>query len=309
MDRPTMAELKAFDASARAGGMSAAARAIGLTQPTLSAHVLALERRFGVELFVRRGRMLELTEFGRLLQEITHRIWRAEEAAAELLFDARSQFQGRLSIVAVGPYNVTPMLVRFRARWPNVRLAVGVGDSREIVEHVLDRRGDLGVLVHSVRDPRIHCVPYRRQRLVLLVPRAHPLARRRAVRLADLQGLEFVMREEGSTTRSVFERALQAAGVRVRVAVEMGSREAVREAVAQGLGLGIVARTAHVPDPRLLTVPLESPALYTHPHVICLEERRGAPLVANFLSVVESLREDGPGVDDARPGAPAEPRA
>jgi DNA-binding transcriptional LysR family regulator len=194
-----MAELKAFDASARAGGMSAAARAIGLTQPTLTAHVLALERRFGVELFVRRGRMLELTEFGRLLQEITHRIWRAEEAAAELLFDARSQFQGRLSIVAVGPYNVTPMLVRFRARWPNVRLAVGVGDSREIVEHVLDRRGDLGVLVHSVRDPRIHCVPYRRQRLVLLVPRAHPLARRRAVRLADLQGLEFVMREEGST--------------------------------------------------------------------------------------------------------------
>jgi LysR family transcriptional regulator, low CO2-responsive transcriptional regulator len=304
MDRPTLAELKAFDATARAGGMSAAARAIGLTQPTLSAHILALERRFGVELFLRRGRMLELTEFGRLLQETTHRIWRAEEAAAELLLDARSQFQGRLSLVAVGPYNVTPMLVRYRARWPNVRIAVGVGDSREIVERVLDQRGDLGVLVHPVADPRIHCVPYRRQRLVLLVPRAHPLARRRTVRLAELQGLEFVMREEGSTTRLVFERALQAADVRVRVALEMGSREAVREAVAQGLGLGIVAATAHVPDPRLLTVDLEAPALYTHPHVICLEERRRAPLIRNFLSVVDALRVDGPSGTEAG-GTPA----
>jgi DNA-binding transcriptional LysR family regulator len=117
------------------------------------------------------------------------------------------------------------------------------------------------------------------------------------------------MREEGSTTRSVFERALQAAGVRVRVAVEMGSREAVREAVAQGLGLGIVARTAHVPDPRLLTVSLEAPALYTHPHVICLEERRRAPLIANFLAVVESLREAGSDADEATAGAPAESRA
>lgn len=292
MDRPTLAELKAFDATARAGSMSAAARAIGLTQPTLSAHVLALERRFGVELFLRRGRMLELTEFGRLLQEATHRIGRAEEAATELLVGARSQFQGRLSIVAVGPYNVTPMLVTYRARWPNVRLAVDVGDSSEIVERVLDQRGDVGVLVHPVDDPRIHCVPYRRQRLVLLAPRAHPVAGRRTVGLADLQGFEFVMREQGSTTRLVFERALRAADVRVRIALEMGSREAVREAVAQGLGLGVVAETAHVPDPRVVTLQLEAPALYTHPHVICLEERRHAPLIANFLSVVQVLRDD-----------------
>lgn len=289
MERPTLAELKAFDATARAGSMSAAARALGLKQPTLSAHIAALERRFGVELFLRRGRMIEVTEFGLLLQEITHRIYRAEEAATALLTDARNQYEGRLSLVAVGPYNVTPMLARYRERWPRVRLVVGVGDSREIVERVLDQRGDLGVLVHPVQDARIHCVPYRRQRLVLFARRDHPLAARGTLALDDLHGQDFVMREEGSTTRRVFEQALRAADVRVRVALEMGSREAVREAVAQGLGLGIVAETAYVADPRLTTLRIDGAPLHTHPHVICLAERRRAPLIANFLSVVDEL--------------------
>lgn len=290
MDRPTLAELKAFDAAARAGSLSAAARAMGLSQPTLSAHVLALERRFGVELFVRRGRGLELTEIGLLLHEATQPIARAEQAAGTLLLDARDQYQGQLAIVAVGPYNVTPMIACFRQRWPRVRIVVGVGDSREIVERVLDRRGDLGVLVHPVTDSRIHCVPYRRQRLVLFARVGHPLPRRGAVRLSELAGHEFVMREEGSTTRRVFEQALLAHGVPIRVALEMGSRESVHEAVAQGLGLGVVAETAHVADARIATMRLDAPALHTHPHVICLAERRGARLVARFLEVVELLR-------------------
>ncbi|MFM1989943.1 MAG: hypothetical protein RJA99_2900 [Pseudomonadota bacterium] len=291
MDGPTAAELKAFDATARLCSMSAAARTLGLSQSTVSAHVSALERRFGVELFLRTGRRVELTELGRLLHEITHRIARAEEAAAALLHEARNQYEGRLSVVAVGPYNVTPMLVRYRARWPRVRLVVGVGDSREIVERVLDQRGDLGVLVHAVEDPRIHCVPYRRQPLTLFARRDHPLCGLAAVRLEDLHGQEFVMREDGSTTRRVFEQALLRAGVRVRTSVEMGSREAVREAVAQGLGLGVVAETGYVPDARLRCLPLAGAPLHTHPHVICLQERRGAPLIANFLAVVDALRE------------------
>ena len=184
------------------------------------------------------------------------------------------------------------MLARYRVRWPRVRLVVGVGDSREIVERVLDQRGDLGVLVHPVEDARIHCVPYRRQRLVIFARRDHPLCARDAVRLEDLHGQEFVMREEGSTTRRVFEQALCTKGVQVRAAIEMGSREAVRESVAQGLGLGVVAETAHVPDPRLKTLRIDGEDLFTHPHVICLRDRRSAPLIANFLEVVDELREN-----------------
>jgi DNA-binding transcriptional LysR family regulator len=72
----------------------------------------------------------------------------------------------------------------------------------------------------------------------------------------------------------------------VRIGLEMGSRESVREAVAQGLGLGVVASNAYVPDERLAALPIEGAALHTHPHAICLRERQAVPLVASFLDVV-----------------------
>lgn len=284
------AELRAFDATARTGSMSAAARELALSQPTISGHIAALERRFGVELFFRRGRRVELTPFGVELKESTHRMFRAEAEALGALREARSQYRGQLHICAVGPYNVTPMLKRFRAQWPAVRLSVSVGDSSEIVQRVIDYRGDIGVLVHAVADPRIHCVPYRRQTLVVFASREHPLARRGGVRLADLEGQEFVMRESGSTTRAVFERGLQRAGVQIRIALEMGSREAVREAVAQGLGLGVVADAAYVVDPRLSKLQIVDAVMQTHPHVICLDERKSARHIASFMKVVEDLR-------------------
>lgn len=290
MDLSSSAELKAFDATARSGSMSAAARLLGIRQPTVSAHIAGLEKRFGVELFVRRGRGVELTHFGHALHEVSNRIYRAEQQAAMLLLSARSQYEGHLKICAVGPYNVLPMVQGYRALFPKIRLAVSVGDSRQIVEKILDHRDDVGVLLHAVDDERVHCVPYRRQALMVFAAATHPLASLADMALSDLEGQEFVMREHGSQTRSVFETGLAAAGVRVRSSVEMGSREAVREAVAQGLGLGVVAETAFVPDTRLVVLPIRDMQLSTHVHVICLAERRSAPLIAGFLAVVDKLK-------------------
>lgn len=282
-------ELRAFDATARLGGMSAAARELGLTQPTVSAHIAALERRYGVELFHRLGRRVDLSEFGELLHEITLRGFRAEREALALLRQARESYAGRLHLCAVGPYNVMPLVRRFRERWPAVQLAVSIGDSREIVARVRDHRGDIGMPLHAVDDDAMFCRPWRRQRLMVFAPRAHRLAARTSVELADLDGEEFVVREVGSTTRRVFEQGLTAAGVRVRIALEMGSREAVREAVAQGVGLGVVADTAYVPDARLVPLPITGTGLHTHPHLICLRERMRSRLIRNFLTVVEEL--------------------
>lgn len=281
-----IAELRAFDATIQAGSMSGAARLLGLRQSTISAHIGSLETRYGVELFLRRSRRLEVTEFGLALVETSRRIFAAEGDARALLMRARNRYTGRLRLSAVGPYNLVPLLGRFRARWPHVTVSVAVGDSRDVVERVLDHRADLGVLVHAVDDPRIHAVALGRQQLVVFAPRDHALTKRACVRLADLEGQEFVMREEGSTTREVFEAGLRQAGVKVRIGLEMGSRESVREAVAQGLGLGVVASNAYVPDERLVALPIEGAALHTHPHAICLRERQAVPLVASFLDVV-----------------------
>lgn len=305
MSELSLSQLKAFDATARLGSMSAAARALRLTQPTVSAHIARLEAYHGLELFFRRGQRVELTDFGRLLHETTKRVFRAEEDAWALLASARNRYRGRLAICAVGPYNVTPMLKRFRERWPQVDLVVRLGDSRQIVERILDYQDDLGVLVHPVDDARMHCVPFRRQRLVVFASRDHPLSARSGLRLRDLEDHEFVVREPGSTTRRVFEQHLARAAVGIRVAIEIGSREAVREAVAQGLGLGVVAAPAYVPDARLVRLDIADLDAWTHVHVICLAGRHTVPLIAGFLSVVGGLAAElehgaGPG---ARGGA------
>jgi LysR family transcriptional regulator, low CO2-responsive transcriptional regulator len=285
-----LASLKAFDATVRAGTMVAAAKALDLQQPTLSAHIARLESEFGVELFYRRGRKLELTPFGVALHEYATRIFRAEEDTHEFLIAARNQFRGRLTICAVGPYNVTPIIKRFAQQRPLVTIVVSVGDSKEIVERITGYHGDIGVLVHAVDDPHLHCVPYREQPLVVFAPTTHPLAERTSVRMRDLHQQSFVMREKGSTTRRVFEQALQESKIAVRVSLEMGSREAVREAVAQGLGLGIVADSAYVPDPRIVRLPIEDRHLATHCHIICRTERRQVPLIADFLKTAQQMQ-------------------
>ena len=293
MDISSSAELKAFDATARTGSMSAAARLLGIRQPTISAHIAGLEKRFGVELFVRRGRGVELTTFGQALHEISNRIYHAEQQAALLLLSARSQYEGHLKVAAVGPYNVLPMVKRYRTLFPRIRLAINVGDSRQIVDSILDHRDDVGVMLHAVDDQRVHCIPYRRQPLIVFASVSHPLASLKTMTLSDLEGQEFVLREQGSQTRSIFESGLAVAGVRVRSSLEVGSREAVRESVAQGLGLGVVAQTAFVADSRLVILPISDMTLSTHVHVICLVERLSAPLIASFLGVVEDLKRPG----------------
>src|SRR5262249_40925430 len=131
---------------------------------------------------------------------------------------------------------------------PRIRVRMNVGDSHEVVQRVLGYSSDVGVLVHAESDPRLHLLPLRKQRILIMAPRSHPLARRRGVKLKDLEGQPFIMREQGSTTREVLEQALTAAGVRVRVVVEIGSRESIREAVAAGIGLGAVSEIAFIPD-------------------------------------------------------------
>lgn len=284
-------ELRAFHAAACSGGMSAGAKYLGVTQPTISAHVAKLEKRYGVELFFRRGRRVELTDFGRSLLETTHRLYDAEAEAMSLLAQGGSAYRGTLRICAVGPYNVMPMVREFRRVHPGVHVTMQMGDSREIVETVLDYRGDVGVLVHAVEDPRIHCMPYRRQPLVIFCHRDDPLAARQTLKLSDMNGRAFVLREKGSTTRRVLEQVLTRHGVSIRCDVEIGSREAVYEAVAQGLGLGVVSATAYRPDARTARLPVFCDDLFTYVHVVCLAERRHSLLVSRFLQAAEQIRD------------------
>jgi aminoethylphosphonate catabolism LysR family transcriptional regulator len=283
------AQLRAFHAVAEAGGFTRAAERIHVSQPTLSGQVAALEARFGVKLFERRGRGIELTDLGRLLRDITRRLFGQEAEAEQLLTSAQGLTTGLLRVGADAPYQVIPLLARFNRRHPGIRLSMSFGNSERVLQELLDRRCDIAVLPDIQSDARIHAVPFRRDRLVVFVPRDHAWAGRRSLRFAELAGQRLVLREPGSTTRAVLDRALAEAGVQPGMALEIGSREAVREAVAAGLGIGAVFESEFGRDPRLHRLQLRDVDLHAVEYAACLQERRPVRVVRAFFDLLHEV--------------------
>jgi aminoethylphosphonate catabolism LysR family transcriptional regulator len=278
--------LRAFHLVAQAGSFTKAARAGHVSQPTISAQVRALEETHGVRLFDRRGRTVALTPLGQNLFAVTARLFAAEEEANALLAGARTLTTGHLRVAADSASHVMPLLAELKRRHGGLTFSLRIGNSNDVVTEVLDYVADVGVTAKQTSDPRIHSIRLRADRLVVFVPASHRLARRRTVPLRELAGQDLVMRERGSITREVSETRLAEAGVRPGALVEVQTREAVREAVAAGFGIGIIFDSEFGQDPACRKLAVSGADLSVAEYVICLEERRRLPLVRGFLDVL-----------------------
>ena len=281
-------QLRAFHAVACEGGFTRAAERMHVTQPTLSAQVKSLEERYGVALFDRLGRGVALTALGRQLLELTRRLFLMEEEAQELLARAHDLSTGQLRVSADGPYHALPLLAAFAARYPAVHISLAIGNSGEVVDALKHYRADVAVVADIEADDRIEAVLCAESRLVIFVPRGHPWAARREMRLAELEAEPMILRERGSMTRELFERATRKAKVQPRVVMEIESREAVREAVAAGLGVGVVSEAEFGHDERLVAIPVAGGILVTREYAAWLRERRNLRIVAAFAAVVRA---------------------
>lgn len=278
-------QLRSFHAVATENGFTAASRVLNVGQPTLTTQVRALEEMFEVELFHRSGREIILTEAGEALFAITRRIMDLEGEARDLLNSFGGFHTGTLQVGAVGPYHATEMLSAFSEKNPSVRLSVKVGNSREMVERLLDYSADVAVLAHVEDDPRIFAMPYSRHDVVVFAHRSHHLAGRRKIHIEDLAGERMVLREIGSTTRLALDSALEERGIKIDPVMEIGSREAVWHAVARGIGIGVVSDIEFIPRPDLVVIKITNADLFTTAHVNCLSERRASPLIKSFFEV------------------------
>ncbi|MAF01366.1 MULTISPECIES: LysR substrate-binding domain-containing protein [Herbaspirillum] len=283
----TPSQLRAFLAVARHRGFSAAARALGVSQPTLTTQVQSLEREHNVELFFRRGRRVDLSETAQRLLPIAQNIAELELDALNLLVNSGALHVGHLRIGAVGPFHVIEMVDAYRARYPKVELSIKLGNSAQSLADLANYVTDVAVLASFNDDARFHSVPYADHAVVLFAHRSHPFYQREAVSLAELDQQPLIMREQGSTTRLALEQALQQAGAQPQVVMEIGSREALREAVARGLGLGAVSEAEFIPDERFRMVRIAGDPVSTHTYVYCLAERREGRLVGSFMKIAQ----------------------
>ncbi len=283
-------QLRSFHAVASEGGFTAAARAIHVGQPTITTQVKALEEYFKVELFLRRGRRVELTDLGKTLFGLSQRIMSLEAEAAGLLLAAGGFNSGTLKVGAVGPFHAIEMLSAFNERYPGIKLPIRTGNSREMLDLLLDFQIDVAVLAYVEGDERLLAIPYSRHPVVAFVNRSHSWWQRRAVSIEEFQDQPVVLREVGSTTRLAFENALAVAGITTNVVMEIGSREAVWLAVEKGVGVGVVSDIEFIPHSNLRPIAIENADIYTYAHVVCLAERRESRIIRAFLQIAQALK-------------------
>ncbi len=301
-DAPSHPQLRAFHAVATAQSFTEAARALGVSQPAVSMQVRALEEAYGVELLARGRHGVAPTELGLALLEATRPIFALEAEAAELLRQAGALLGGHLRVGADAPFLVVPLLAAFRKQHPEVALSLSLGNSSQVLRDLLDGRSEVAVLSDRADDPRLFAVAASKSRQVVVVGSEHPWARRRGLRLRDLEGAPMVMREEGSATRRSFAAALRGARVKPSIVMELGSREAIHEAVAAGLGAGVVIEAELGHDARLTALPILDASIEHVEYVVCLAERRRLRMVRAFFEHAPRLPRERrkAGVDSPR---------
>jgi aminoethylphosphonate catabolism LysR family transcriptional regulator len=282
-------QIRAFDAVAHAGSFSGAAKALGVTQPALTIQVKALEEHYGVKLLERQGRGVTLTAMGTQLFRMSRQMAGLEERIRETLAGAEAFRGGHLRLAADGPHIVMGLLNRFLGRYPNVRLSVAMGNTQFVRQQLLERRVDVAVLPSVKEHPQIHAQLLWKHKAVLIVAATHPWAGRRSVALETLDGEPMIAREEGSMTQRIVDDALARAGVKPKTVLQLGSREAICEAVSAGLGHSVIWELEAYGSTRFRTIPFRNVTMESTDFVACLKSERTRQLVAAFFQVAATL--------------------
>ena len=284
-----LVQMRSFHAVALSGSFVAASRLLHVSQPTITTQVKALEEAYGVELFCRHGRGVQLTESGRTLFEITQKTMAGFQESIEFLKETQGLRVGHLRIAAVGSQQATAVLPEFHSAYPQVRVTVEFGNSREVEEAILGYRADVGFLGELSDLPRFHRVRYSHPEIVILVNRNHPWKTRKTIRIQELEGQPMIMREQGSETRRVVEAAARKAKVTLSPVVEIQSRDGVLAAVAGAVGIGCASEEEIGPYP-LHAVRVSNAQMHTYVDLACLEERKGARLHRAFFAAAERAK-------------------
>src|ERR1700733_4007242 len=250
----TLDQLRVFVAVAERQHVTRASAALNLAQSAVSAAIGLLEERHGAKLFHRVGRGIELTEAGTLFLPEARAVLARAEAAELVLSELGGLKRGTLAVQAsqtIASYWLPRHLVAFRRAYPGIDIRVGVGNTAQVATAVYEGAADVGFIEGAVDNPMLLTEKVARDQLMIVAGIEHPWSGIDHLEQWRLVEVEWVLREPGSGTRSVFEAALQALGIspsELRVALELPSNEAVRGAVEAGLGAAAISASVAAPS-------------------------------------------------------------
>ena len=280
---------------ARCRSFSRAAEALDISQPAVSIQVQELEKTLGITLFHRRARGLPLTEVGETVYGYAHRIFSLSSEMQEAIQDIQGLRTGHLHLGASttpGEYILPVAIGRFRQHYPGVQVKLNISNTRSIVSQILQRELDLGMIGSSLESggEELEMSTYVMDEIVLVTGPDHPLAKRGKLSLDEMMAEGLVIREEGSATRKTAEECFAHLGIHPRIAIELGSNQAVKLAAEAGVGVGVISRYgigAEVKAGLLQVLEVEGWHCTRPLTLVYLREKHLSPAQRAFLHLLE----------------------
>lgn len=287
-------QLHIFNVVAKHRSYSKAAAELYLSQPTVSVHLQKLEQELGMELFEQLGRNIYLTDAGRMLFSYTQKIFSLAEEAERALEELQGLHKGRIRLGASttpGIYYLPTLLGQFKEDYPGIELILDVANSLEIEKKILANHLDIGVVGRPSTEVDLISEPFRKDRLVMILSPQHPLLQQDKITLEDIARQRFILREPGSSTRQVIEDAFAREGIHLRIAMEYGSTDGIKHAVAANLGISIISELAvRLCEQTGLVIVREIPEIEITREfsLIYHKDKHLAPLTQTFIKAIKN---------------------
>lgn len=287
----TLRQLEVFEAVARLGSYTRAAEELHLTQPAVSMQVKQLEDSAGLPLFEQLGKKIFLTPAGQEMHHYCRAIAQQLEEVDRVMEEMKGMQRGRLAIAVASTANyfAPQLLATFSQRHSGITISLDVTNREGLLDHLDNNDIDLVIMGRPPDGLDLVAEPFTENPLVVIAPPDHPLAKTARIPLEWLQQETFVVREQGSGTRTAMERFFAEKKVRLSTGMEMSSNEAIKQAIQAGLGLGIVSihtLELELETHRLAVLDVESFPILRHWYVVHRQGKRLSPVAQAFKEFV-----------------------
>jgi DNA-binding transcriptional LysR family regulator len=285
----TFRQLRLFLALADEGSITRAARRCNVTQPTASMQLRELSLSIGLPLYEVIGKKIYLTDIGQELARSSRAMMGEWNAFIQTVDRAKGLSRGelRVAVVSTAKYFIPRMLGRFFQTYPDIDIKLDVFNRDGVIQLLRDNKVDIAIMSVPPSDLDVESEMFLHNPLVVIAPKAHPLVNRKKVSLSLFAQEALILREQGSGTRMMAEKFFQLNAINPRIRLSLGSNEAIKEAVAGGLGCAILSHHAigaTSPNTSFVLLPVEGFPIQSYWYTVTLRGKKLGPIAMVFLN-------------------------
>lgn len=286
-------QLKIFYLSAKLGSLSAAARALYITQPAVTKGIQRLQEYYEIKFINHFGKKLALTDAGDALYEIAEKIFELEKNAEESIRDFQQRKKGHIRIHAsesFGAYYLPSIIDPFSKSNPNIRISINILPNEQVVENVAGLNNDLGFISYPIEHKKVLIREILEDRLVIIVPPDHAFARKKYLAPRDLNGQNMIIHEKGSTPQRVIDEFIKKNKISIFIPMELSSNRAVKKAVEDGTGIALISRNVaseEIQMGRLIAIPLSGRVIKRKFYLVHHKDKYISESLGRLIEIVD----------------------